>query len=72
MIAMKTISIQVENSTAKKIELLTDEKKIQLARLIDLWITEPKQILQVMEDIGEYAAKQGLTKDKLDKLLSED
>lgn len=69
---MKTISIQVENSTAKKIELLTDEKKIQLARLIDLWVTEPKQILQVMEDIGEYAAKQGLTKDKLDKLLSED
>lgn len=69
---MKTISIQVENATAKKIELLPDDKKVQLGRLIDLWVSEPRQILQVMEEIGEYAAKQGLTKEKLDELLSDE
>jgi hypothetical protein len=67
MMAMKTISLQVENDTAKKIELLTDEKKVQLAALIDLWVSEPKQILQVMEEIGEYATKQGLTQEKTEE-----
>jgi len=66
---MKTISIEVKDTTAKKLEYLTEEKKIQLARLIDLWITEPGQILKVMEEMGEYAAKQGLTQEKLDRLL---
>ena len=71
MIEMKTIMIQVENATAKKIELLSEDKRIQLARLIDLWVSEPGQILKVMEEIGEYAAKQGITKEKLDQLLSD-
>ncbi len=66
---MKTITLQVDNATAQKIEFLTDDKKIQLARLIDLWVSDPKPILQVMEEIGEYAAKQGLTQEKLGKLL---
>jgi hypothetical protein len=69
---MKAISIQVKNETAEKIELLPDNKKMELSQMIDLWVSEPKSILQVMEELGEYAAKQGLTKEKLDDLLKDE
>lgn len=69
---MKTISIQVKNETAEKIELLPDNKKMELSQMIDLWVSEPKPILQVMEELGEYAAKQGLTIEKLDDLLKDE
>ena len=65
---MKAISIQVKNETAEKVERLPDNKKMELSQMIDLWVSEPKPILQVMEELGEYAAKQGLTKEKLDDL----
>jgi hypothetical protein len=68
---MKTINIQVKNETAKKNEQLPDNKKMELSQMIDLWVLEPKPILQVMEELGEYAAKQGLTKEKLDDLLKD-
>jgi hypothetical protein len=68
---MKAISIQVKNETAEKIEQLSDKKKLELSQMIDLWVLEPKPILQVMEELGEYAAKQGLTKEKLDDLLKD-
>lgn len=69
---MKAISIQVKNETAEKMERLPDNKKMELSQMIDLWVMEPKPILQVMEELGEYAAKQGLTKEKLDDLLNDE
>ncbi|MCF8358100.1 MAG: hypothetical protein K9H26_05030 [Prolixibacteraceae bacterium] len=69
---MKTISIKVKNETAEKMERLPDKKKMELSQMIDLWISEPKPILQVMEELGEYAAKQGLTKEKLDDLMNDE
>ena len=69
---MKTISIKVSDSTAEKIRLMPDSEKEQLSRLIDVWTTKPRPILEVMEEMGEYAAKQGLTKEKLDGLLKDE
>jgi hypothetical protein len=69
---MKTISIQVKNETAEKIERLPENKKLQLSQMIDLWVSEPKPIIQAMEELGEYAAKKGLTKEKLDDLLKDE
>ncbi|HEX3009578.1 MAG TPA: hypothetical protein VHO90_18380 [Bacteroidales bacterium] len=69
---MKVISLQVKDETAEKIEQLSAERKEQLSRFIEIWISEPKPILQVMEELGEYATKQGLTEDKLRKLLSDE
>ena len=40
--------------------------------MIDLWVPDPKPILQVMEELGEYAAKQGLTKERLHDLLNDE
>ncbi len=69
---MKTISIKVKNETAEKIERLPENKRMQLSQMIDLWVSEPKPILQAMEELGEYAAKQGLTEEKLDDLLRDE
>ena len=69
---MKAISIQVKNETAEKMERLPDNKKMELSQMIDLWVSGSKPILQVMEELGEYAAKQGLTKEKLDDLLNDE
>lgn len=69
---MKKITLQVSDETAKRIEQLPEEKKEQLTRLIDLWTAKPKPILEVMEELGEYAVKRGLTKEKLDDLLKDE
>ena len=69
---MKAISIQVKNETAEKMERLPDNKKMELSQMIDFWVSGTKPILQVMEELGEYAAKQGLTKEKLDDLLNDE
>lgn len=69
---MKTISIKVKNETAEKIERLPENKRMQLSQMIDLWVSETKPILQAMEEIGEYAAKRGLTQEKLDDLLKDE
>ncbi|HEY4784677.1 MAG TPA: hypothetical protein VIH57_01450 [Bacteroidales bacterium] len=69
---MKEVNLQVKDETAKKIEQLSKEKKEQLSRLIDLWVSKPRPILQVMEELGEYATRQGLTKEKLDDLLKDE
>lgn len=66
---MKEIIIQVKNETAEKIERLPDNKKVELSQMIELWVSEQKPILQVMEELGQYAASQGLSKEKLDDLL---
>jgi hypothetical protein len=69
---MKEITLQVNDDTAKKVEQLSEERKEQLSKIIDLWISEPRPILKVMEEMGEYAARQGLTKEKLDELLADE
>ena len=69
---MKAISIQVKNETAEKIERLPDDKKMELSQMIDLWVSGPKPVLQVMEELDEYAARKGLTKEKLDDLLKDE
>ncbi len=69
---MKAISIRVKNETAEKIERLPDDKKMELSQMIDLWVSGPKPVLQVMEELGEYASRQGVTKEKLDDLLKDE
>jgi hypothetical protein len=69
---MKTITIQVKDETADKIEQLPEDKRKQLSKLVEIWVSAQKPILQVMEELGEYAKKQGLTKDKLDDLLKDE
>ena len=66
---MKNITLKVSDETAKRIEQLPEDKKKQLSRLIDIWLKKPRPVLEVMEELGEHAAKQGLTKEKLDDLL---
>ena len=69
---MKNITLQVSEETANRIEQLSEENKEQLTYLIDVWLRKPQPVLEVMEKLGEYADKQGLTKEKLDDLLKDE
>jgi hypothetical protein len=69
---MKTITLQVKDDTADKIEQLPEDKRKQLAKLVEIWVSEQKPILQVMEELGIYAKIQGLAKEKLDDLLRDE
>jgi hypothetical protein len=69
---MKAITLQVKDDTAEKIQQLSAERMEQLSKIVELWVSEPKPLLQVMEEIGEYAAKKGITNEKLDELLADE
>lgn len=66
---MTLINLLVKDDTAKLVEQLSEDNRMLLTRLIELWVSKPKPLIQVMEELGEYASKQGLTKEKLDELL---
>jgi hypothetical protein len=66
---MKVITLQVKDDTAQLVEQMSEANKANLSKLIDLWVVKPTSIIEVMEEMGEYAAKQGLTQEKLDDLL---
>jgi len=69
---MKNITLQVSEETANRIEQLSEENRKQLTYLIDVWLRKPQPVLEVMGKLGEYTAKQGLTKEKLNDLLNDE
>jgi len=66
------ISLPLPIETQALIESLTPNEKKRLALFIQAFVTKPaRPISQVMDDMAEYARKQGLTPDKLDDLLKD-
>jgi len=68
---MRTVQIEVKEDTAQRIEQLTKSEKNELSRFIDVWLQDRRSLREVMDDISEYAQRQGLTPELLDKLLKE-
>lgn len=69
---MKTISIEVSDSAAERFLLMPESAKKNLSKMFTEIVEDKRTILEVMEDIGEYARKQGLTQEKLDELLRDE
>jgi len=69
---MRTIQIQVSDDVAEKYENLSAVEKEEIARLLSVWAKKSRSILEVMSDISEYAKKQGLTPEILEKLLEDE
>jgi hypothetical protein len=71
---MVTVTLSVDNETAKIYEKasLADKKKIQL--LLSLWLREfekPSMTLgKLMDDISRKAQKRGLTSETLESILN--
>ena len=75
--ATASISIEVDEATARTYAEASDEdrRKLQLVlrlRLQDLTVGKPRPLLEVMDDMGEYAEAQGLTPEILESLLNGD
>ncbi len=67
------ISLPVSPETEQLIVMLSDREKNALSIIIQAFVTRSKRTLpQVMDDMAEYAKRQGLSLDKLEDLLEDD
>jgi len=69
---MKTINIRVSDKAAEKFISMNEQEKERLSQLFNELVEDKLTLLQVMDEMSEYAKKQGLTPDKLDEILNDD
>lgn len=69
---MKTINVKVSDKAARRFTSMSKYEKARYSRLFDELLEDNRTLLEVMEDMSEYASKQGLTAEKLDKILNDD
>jgi hypothetical protein len=66
------ISLPLSPEIEEQIELLSENEKRSLSRLIQAFVVKPKRsINQVMDDMAVYAKKQGLDLNELPTLLGD-
>lgn len=69
---MKTISLKVSNSAAERFRRMTNKEKLNLNKLFNEIIEDKRTLFEVMDDMSAYAAKKGLTPEKLDEILNKE
>ena len=69
---MKNINIQISDHAAEKFSNMTKSEKDTISRFIDEIIEDKRTLWEVMEDMSEYAKKQGLTQEKLNNILNDE
>ena len=69
---MKTINVKVSDKAARRFTSMSKNEKERYSRLFDELLEDNRTLLEVMEDISEYASKQGLTPEKLNEILNDD
>ena len=69
---MRTVPIEVNEVTAKKIAQLSQQEKANLSQLIGIWVNDERTLREVMDSMSAYAQQQGLTPEILDELLKDE
>ncbi len=69
---MKTINVKVSDKAAEIFLSMNKNEKNRISQLFDELLEDKRTLFQVMDDISEYAKKQGLTPEKLDEILTDD
>ncbi len=69
---MKTITLNVSDELASKLEKLTDQEKQLTLETLSRLLDDKRTLFEVMDDISEYAKKQGMTEEKLKDLLKDE
>lgn len=69
---MKTITLQVSDELASKFERLTEKEKESAIETLSRLLDDKRTLFEVMDDISEYAKKQGMTEEKLKDLLKDE
>lgn len=68
---MKTITLEVSDPVAEKIEKMTASEKLAISEWINRLVSNRKSLEEIMEDASEQARKNGLTPEILEALLNE-
>jgi hypothetical protein len=68
---MKTITLNVPNELASQLEQLSEQKKQSALETLSMLLNDKRTLFEVMDDISEYAKKQGMTEEILNDLLKE-
>ena len=69
---MKTITLEISDELADRFSKLSEKEKNDMAEMIDLLMGDTRSLRQVMDDMSEYAQKQGLTPEILEELLKKE
>ncbi len=68
---MKTITLEVSDPTAEKLEQMTAAEKKAIAETLDIIVGRKRSLEEIMKDASEQARKNGLTPEILEQLLNE-
>jgi predicted AAA+ superfamily ATPase len=66
---MKTITLEASDELADRFAKLSEEDKKGLSEMVRILMEDKRTLRQVMDDISEYAQKQGMTPELLEQLL---
>lgn len=69
---MKTITLHVSDEFASKFEQLTEAERQSAIETLSRLLNDKRTLFEVMDDISEYAKKQGITEEKLKDLLKDE
>ena len=69
---MKTITLNVSDELAAKFERLGEDEKQSAIETLSRLLDDKRTLFEVMDDISEYAKKQGMTEKKLKDLLKDE
>lgn len=66
---MRTITLNVSDELASKFERLTEQEKRSAIETLSRLLNDKRTLFEVMDDISEYAKRQGMTEETLKDLL---
>lgn len=66
---MKTITLSVSDELASRLKMLTEQEKQLALETLSRLLNDKRTLFEVMDDISEYAKKQGINEEKLKDLL---
>ena len=69
---MKTITLNVSDELASRLEKLTDQERQLTLETLSRLLNDKRTLFEVMDDISEYAKKQGMTEEKMKDLLKDE
>lgn len=69
---MRTITLNVSDEIAIMFERLTEKEKQSAIETLSRLLNDKRNLFEVMDEISEYAKKQGMTEEILKDLLKKD
>jgi len=69
---MKTITLEVSDPIAEKVARMSASEKKAIAEALDRIISKRRSLDDIMREASEQARKNGLTPEKLEKLLKDE